>query len=49
VTLLAPPAAGQLERGARAAIEGSDDLSRLRRWLGRAVTAASADDVIDAP
>jgi hypothetical protein len=31
----------------RAAIEGSGDLSQLGRWLLRAVTAASADDVID--
>jgi hypothetical protein len=30
----------------RAAIEGSDDLAELRRWLSRAVTAASADEVI---
>jgi hypothetical protein len=31
----------------RAAIEGSGDLAELRRWLSRAVTAATADDVID--
>jgi hypothetical protein len=31
----------------RAALEGSDDLAELRRWLARAVTAASADDVLD--
>jgi hypothetical protein len=31
----------------RAAIEGSRDLAQLRRWLARAVTAASAGDVID--
>jgi hypothetical protein len=31
----------------RAAIEGSEDLEQLLRWLARAVTAASADDVID--
>jgi hypothetical protein len=30
----------------RAVIEGTADLARLRRWLSRAVTAASADDVI---
>jgi hypothetical protein len=33
----------------RSAIEGSGDLAEMRRWLSRAVTAASADDVIDEP
>jgi hypothetical protein len=31
----------------RAAIEASEDLAQLRRWLARAATAASADDVLD--
>jgi hypothetical protein len=31
----------------RAAVEGSEDLAELRRWLARAATAASAEDVID--
>jgi hypothetical protein len=31
----------------RAALSGSEDLDALRRWLARAVTAASAEDAID--
>jgi hypothetical protein len=31
----------------RTTVEGSEDVAQLRRWLARAVTAASADDVID--
>jgi hypothetical protein len=31
----------------RTAVESSEDVAQLRRWLARAVTAASADDVID--
>jgi hypothetical protein len=31
----------------RAAIERSEDVAQLRRWLARAVTAARADDAID--
>ena len=31
----------------RAAVDGSEDLEQLLRWLARAVTAASAEDVID--
>jgi hypothetical protein len=31
----------------RAAVEGSEDLAQLGRWLARAVTAASATDAID--
>jgi hypothetical protein len=30
----------------RAAIEGSEDLAELRRWLGRAATAGSASEVV---
>ena len=31
----------------RAALEASTDLDELRRWLQRAITSASADEVID--
>jgi hypothetical protein len=31
----------------RAAVEASEDLAQLRRWLARAATAASPDDVLD--
>jgi hypothetical protein len=31
----------------RAAIEASEDLAKLERWLARAVTAASAEEVIN--
>lgn len=34
--------------GVRAAIEASTDLDQLRRWLQRAITVGSADEVIDA-